>query len=272
MKSLKLLFILPILVISCGKTAKKESATTPVKVELKTDFGPILLQLSDKTPKHRDNFIKLVNEGYFDGILFHRVIQNFGIQSGDPDTRNAKPGEALGNGGPGYRVPAEFDPELFHKRGALNAARDNNPDRASAGSQFFIVQGKVQNDSTLAYAEKRINGWLSEFAYLDLPESKALRDSLWSTLETSDERNMMWSDTLRTRAKGFEDFTHYSIPEAHKEVYKSIGGAPHLDQNYTVFGEVLSGMEIVDSIAAVATDSLDRPITDVHIISATILK
>ncbi len=273
MREIYFIAFLVLLMTGCGKTQKTEEKAQPVKVEMVTDFGNIMLQLSDKTPGHRDNFIKLAKDGYFDGILFHRVIQNFGIQSGDPDSRNAKPGEALGNGGPDYRVPAEFDPELFHKRGALNAARDNNPDRASAGSQFFIVQGKIQNDSTLAKAESRINGWLSEAAYLSLPECKPLRDSIWQALENNDDiSNAQWTDSLHARAKGYEDYTPYSIPEAHREVYKTIGGAPHLDQNYTVFGEVISGMEIVDSIAAVPTDSLDRPTVDVHIVSVRIIQ
>ncbi|MBS2100921.1 peptidylprolyl isomerase [Carboxylicivirga linearis] len=264
-----------ILVVSaCNISSKKEQENAKnVKVELQTAKGNIILQLSDETPLHRDNFIKLVNQKYFDGILFHRVINGFGIQSGDPDSKNAQPGEALGNGGPGYTIPAEINTKLFHKRGALNAARDNNPDRASAGSQFFIVQGKVQNDSTLNKAETRINGWLAEHAFVNDPANKAIRDSLISALKEEDGTKLMqWADLVYKGGKTYTNYDSYQIPEEHRAVYKEIGGAPHLDQNYTVFGEVLEGMDIVDQIAAMEVDSLDRPVEDVKIITARIIK
>ncbi len=260
------------LLISCQTATKNQQSQAIVHVEMNTDLGKISLILSNETPLHRDNFIKLANQGYFDGMLFHRIIENFGIQSGDPDSKNAKSGEALGNGGPGYTIPAEINTKLFHKRGALNAARDNNPDRASAGSQFFIVQGRIQTDSTLNKAEKRINGWLAENAYINAPEQKALKDSLILALKNDDEQSIIkWSDMIQINAKAYEDFKSYTIPQEHREVYKTIGGAPHLDQNYTVFGEVTEGMNIVDSIAAAQTDSLDRPLKDIKIISVKIV-
>lgn len=247
--------------------------TKETRVELNTTRGMIVLQLSDQTPLHRDNFVKLVNEGYYDGMLFHRVIEGFGIQSGDPDSKGAKSGEALGNGGPGYTIPAEINGTLFHKRGALNAARDGNPEQASAGSQFFIVQGRVQTDSTLARAEKRINQWLAQKAYINAPAHKALKDSLQHAIDVDNEEAInRWTDTMIVRAKGYADFTPYHIPEDHKQVYKEIGGAPHLDQNYTVWGEVIEGMDVVDAIASVKTDSLDRPIDDVRILSARVIR
>jgi cyclophilin family peptidyl-prolyl cis-trans isomerase len=189
-------------------------------VEMTTSKGIMIIRLSDETPLHRDNFLKLVKQHYYDSILFHRVIKNFMIQAGDPDSKNAKAGDMLGDGGPSYTVPAEFKPDLFHKKGVIAAARmgdDVNPTRASSGSQFYIVQGKIFTDGGL--------------------------------------------DSVETfRLKG------YKIPPYQRAVYKTIGGTPHLDQHYTVFGEVISGMNVIDSVAAVKTDGNDRPVEDVKII------
>ena len=195
-------------------------------VLLQTNYGDIFIRLSDSTPLHRDNFLKLVKTGYYNGILFHRVIKNFMIQAGDPDSRNAKPGEPLGNGGPGYTVPAEFRTSLFHKKGVIAAARDNNPEKASSGSQFYIVQGKIFTDAGL--------------------------DSV---------------ETYRLKGR--------KIPPEQREVYKTIGGTPHLDQNYTVFGEVVKGLDVVDKIASVPTSKgadRDRPLEDVKIIKGKLVK
>ena len=196
-------------------------------VELITSYGTILLRLSDSTPLHRDNFLRLTKSGYYNGLLFHRIIKNFMIQAGDPDSKNAPQGKALGDGGPGYTIPAEFRFSLFHKRGVLAAARegdDVNPSKASSGSQFYIVQGRKFTDAGM--------------------------DSI---------------ENLRLRRK---------IPEQHREFYKTVGGVPHLDQTYTVFGEVLKGMNVVDSIASVATSRqpADRPVKDVVITKARLLK
>lgn len=196
---------------------------------LKTSMGEIVLRLFDATPLHRDNFIRLVKTGYYDSVLFHRVIQNFMIQSGDPNSKNAETGKPLGNGGPAKTIPAEFVPELFHKKGMLAAARtgDNvNPQKASSGSQFYIVQGKQFTDEAMDSVE-------------------------------------------RVRLFGRK------LPQAHRTVYKTIGGTPQLDQNYTVFGEVVGGIEVVDSIAATPTSKgqdKDRPLTDVRIIRAKLIK
>ena len=198
-------------------------------IEMVTSHGTMILRLSDSTPLHRDNFLRLVKSGYYNNVLFHRVIKNFMIQAGDPGSRGAKSGIPLGNGGPGYTVPAEFRPTLFHKKGALAAARmgdDVNPGKASSGSQFYIVQGKVFTDVGL------------------------------DTLES-------------TRLKG------YKLPLAHREVYKTLGGTPHLDQNYTVFGELISGTEVLDAIAATETSKAtdrDRPLTDVKILDVKLIK
>jgi peptidyl-prolyl cis-trans isomerase B (cyclophilin B) len=193
--------------------ADKEEET---KAVIHTGYGDIVVKLYNGTPKHRDNFIKLANSGYYNGTLFHRVIRNFMIQGGDPDSRNATPGAMLGNGGPGYTVPAEFMPEkYFHKRGALAAAREGdqvNPERASSGSQFYIVQGQVFTDSVL---------------------------------------NLM------------EAYYHLKFTPEQRKAYTTVGGAPHLDGGYTVYGEVVSGMEVVDSIAAVPVDRNNRPLKDI---------
>ena len=194
-------------------------------VLLETSKGNIRIRLSNETPLHRDNFLKLVKMHYYDGILFHRVIQNFMIQSGDPDSRTAKPGQPLGNGGPSYTVPAEFRPHLFHKKGVIAAARDNNPEKSSSASQFYLTQGKVFTEAGL--------------------------DSL--------ENN-------RLKRK---------IPVDQRKVYTTLGGVPHLDQNYTVFGEIVKGIDVVDLIAAVPTSKgadKDRPLEDVKIIKAKLVK
>jgi cyclophilin family peptidyl-prolyl cis-trans isomerase len=197
-------------------------------VEMITNQGNIILRLYDSTPLHRDNFLRLVKSHYYDGVLFHRVIKNFMIQGGDPDSKTAKAGQALGEGGPSYTIPAEFHETLFHKKGALAAAREGdkvNPEKRSSGSQFYIVQGKKFTDGAL--------------------------------------------DTLEImRMKGRK------IPLAHREVYKTQGGTPHLDGNYTVFGEVVKGLDIVDKIASAATskDPADRPVADVRILKAKLIK
>ena len=186
-------------------------------VRIKTSYGECIIRLYNETPKHRDNFIKLVKQGFYNGTLFHRVIQNFMIQGGDPDSKDpqkAKPGAELGNGDVGYTVPAEFRDSLFHKRGVLAAARDDNPAKASSGCQFYIVEGKRFTDGQL------------------------------DTLE-------------QTRLKGRK------IPEWQREYYKSTGGVPHLDQNYTVYGEVVTGIDMVDRIAALKKYKNDRPLDDV---------
>jgi cyclophilin family peptidyl-prolyl cis-trans isomerase len=198
-------------------------------VLLQTSMGDITLRLSDSTPLHRDNFLKLVKQGFYDSVLFHRVINNFMIQSGDPDSKTAAAGKPLGNGGPGYTIPAEFRASLFHKKGALAAARQGdevNPEKASSGSQFYIAHGKKFTDAGL--------------------------DSL---------------ETLRLKGR--------KIPGEQKELYKTIGGTPHLDQSYTVFGEVVKGIEVIDKIGSVPTSrgaDRDRPLEDVKIIKAKLGK
>ncbi len=192
-------------------------------VRITTQYGEVIIRLYNETPQHRDNFIKLAKQGFYNGTLFHRVIQDFMIQGGDPDSKAAKTGQELGNGDLKYTVPAEFKDSLFHKRGVLAAARDDNPAKASSACQFYIVEGKRWTDSKLDSLEQK-------------------------------------------RLKGRK------IPAWQREWYKSIGGVPHLDQSYTVYGEVVSGIDMVDRIAAVKTDKNDRPVTDVAMTVALLSK
>ena len=204
-------------------------------VIIKTTMGDIKVKLYNETPIHRDNFVKLVKQRYFDGILFHRVIDNFMIQSGDPDSKQRVPEKLYGDGGPEYDLPAEILPEIFHKKGVLAAARegdDVNPLRKSSASQFYIVKGKVFDDEGLNAQEERVN--------------------------------------KRNKALGIEK--EYKIFKERRDVYKTIGGTPHLDTQYTIFGEVVEGIDIVDKIASVKTDKNDRPVEDVWIISTKLYK
>lgn len=186
-------------------------------VRISTAYGACIIRLYNETPKHRDNFIKLAKKGFYDGTLFHRVIQDFMIQGGDPDSKDTtknKPGKTLGDGDVGYTIPAEFNDSLYHKRGVLAAARDDNPAKASSGCQFYIVEGKRFTDDDL-------------------------------------------NKLIVTRRMG------RPIPASQREMYKTVGGVPHLDQNYTVYGEVVTGIDMVNRIAAVKKDERDRPLVNV---------
>jgi peptidyl-prolyl cis-trans isomerase B (cyclophilin B) len=210
-KLLLALLLMPLLVI--GQNRKKKDYL----VSLNTQFGTLRLVLYDQTPKHKENFIKLVNQKFYDSLLFHRIIPLFMIQGGDPNSRRAKPDEPLGRGDVGYKIPSEFVPALFHKKGALAAARDNNPEKASSGCQFYIVQGRVWSDEELQKQIARI-------------------ESMKGHVPTDEQ----------------------------KQVYKTSGGAPHLDGNYTVFGEVIDGLALVDSIAKQPRNEMDRPSQDIR--------
>lgn len=212
--------------VESNKGDKNESLKSEpmTQVLIKTSMGDITIALYNETPQHKANFIKLVKENYYDGVLFHRIIQGFMIQTGDPNSKTAKPGQVLGNGGPGYTIPAEFVPSLYHKRGAVAAAREGdnvNPLKASSGSQFYIVDGKKFSHEQLEMIGQRMG-------------------------------------------KKFDGRQENS--------YTTVGGAPHLDGDYTVFGEVVSGMDVVDKIAAQPKDRNDRPLTDIKIISIQIIE
>ncbi len=240
------------------------SANGPAKIVIITEYGDIELQLYDKTPQHRDNFIKLVKDGYYDGTLFHRVIKQFMIQGGDPNTKDAKPGTRLGSGGPGYTVPAEFVPEYIHKRGALAAARqgDNvNPEKASSGSQFYIVQGKVYTDEELNQEEAKMT--MAKARPVAMQYVKEEEDAMQKAGQTVDPE--VAQAKARERVMKYLEEHPYHMSEEARQVYKTIGGTPFLDTEYTVFGEVIKGMDVVDKIAAMETDQADRPKKDVKI-------
>jgi peptidyl-prolyl cis-trans isomerase B (cyclophilin B) len=192
-------------------------------VIISTSYGDMKLKLYNETPAHRDNFLKLVNENFYDGLLFHRVMKDFMIQAGDPNSRTASANQNLGNGGPGYTIPKEFNPNFIHKKGALSAARkpDNvNPEHASSGSQFYIVQGKVFDTNVVLQMETRRNA--------QFPENE-----------------------------------HWFYSDEQINTYTTIGGTPHLDGNYTVFGELIEGFDVLDAIAAVPVNNRSRPLTDI---------
>lgn len=259
------------------KTSSTVENLTPAKVtggdeeihfEIYTSFGTMKGKLYNSTPVHRDNFVKLAREKYFDSLLFHRVINQFMIQGGDPESRNAKPGQMLGNGGPDYTLQAEIIDTLFHKKGVLSAARqgDNvNPEKRSSGSQFYLVQGKVYTEQMLATQAQRINmqkksQLISE--YLRKPENKAVLDAVMYCQQNrlTDSLNKI---ATRIEPQATEGIEEYQFSEAQVKAYTTIGGTPHLDGSYTVFGEIYEGLDVIDKIAIVPRDSHDRPTTDV---------
>jgi cyclophilin family peptidyl-prolyl cis-trans isomerase len=269
-KYLLLLFLATIF-LACQNDRPKEEKRE--KIELVTTKGTIFLELYNETPKHRDNFLKLAKEGILDSLLFHRVINQFMIQTGDTDSKNATSADTLGNGDLAYKVDAEIHPNLFHKRGALGAARDGNPARASSSTQFYIVQRGPRADSLIDIDQTRINGWLAEHFMQKDSVYRPFFDARNEAMKNQDMQTYLkYSDSLRILAESFTGYEKYTIPEAHREVYRTIGGTPHLDQNYTVFGEVIEGMEVVDAIAEVETNQMDRPIEDVRVLSVRVVR
>jgi peptidyl-prolyl cis-trans isomerase B (cyclophilin B) len=260
-------FTLLILGLSHTANGQKPSKKDFV-VTIKTNYGDMVVILYDETPKHKANFIKLAKEHYFDSLLFHRVISGFMIQGGDPNSKKAKSGESLGNGGPGYLIDAEFNSRLFHKKGALAAARTNNPEKASSGSQFYIVQGTVLSSSAadeLKVDQPKLRLALQQF--LAQPQNTSLRDSLSKlySLATKEEFNKkIFTLVPRIEKETGTKLTKDVSPEMIK-AYSTIGGTPHLDGEYTVFGEVIKGLDVIDKIAALKKDGSDRPLEDVRI-------
>jgi peptidyl-prolyl cis-trans isomerase B (cyclophilin B) len=266
MKLASLLY-LALLTLTFGAISK-----SPTEVELTTNYGTIIFRLYDETPLHRDNFIKLVESGTYDSLLFHRVIKGFMIQGGDTKSKNASDTVALGGSDLDYRVPAEIRPNLFHKKGVLAAARTGNPERASSSTQFYIVQGIIHTDSSLDHNEGRINKMLARHFAVNDPNTKPLLDSLEKARTVKDTIQVKTlNDSLTKIVDKYTNFERYVIPETHRQVYKEIGGSPHLDQNYTIYGEVISGLEVVDAIAAVDTKRPDRPVTEVRILSMRLI-
>ncbi len=261
--------------------AANDGKPKETQVTIVTTEGIIRVKLYNETPQHRDNFIQLVNSHYYDSTLFHRVIHEFMIQGGDPDSKAAKPGDQLGNGGPGYTIPAEFMPDkLYHKKGALAAARngdDVNPGKASSGSQFYIVQGKVFTDAELTTMEQRMQLQKKQEAFfilLNKPENTQLKLKFFSF------RQQQQTDSLMAIAQSLDPQVQAEVaknpvfkfsPEQ-RTTYSTVGGVPHLDGNYTVFGEVTEGLDIVDKIAATKTLTGDRPEKDIRVLKMILEK
>ena len=261
-KSLSLLLLC--LVVFSGCAQEKDFVVT-----IKTQYGDMVAILYDETPRHKQNFIKLAKEHYFDSLLFHRVIEGFMIQGGDPDSKKAAKGQMLGRGGPEYTIDAEFNPKYFHEKGALSAARkgnEQNPSKASSGSQFYIVQGSKVTEEDIKIDPAKFNQAMQQF--FQNPANQATYDTIAKLYQSGD-------------SKGAQDFILKLKPRVEKQTgikterevspeklkaYTTVGGAPQLDGDYTVFGKVIKGLEVIDKIATLPKDQFDRPVDDVRMI------
>ena len=259
-----------------GATTKNsQKVDNRVKVEVKTSMGYFVVELYNETPQHRDNFVKLAREGYYDGVLFHRVINQFMVQAGDPSSKSADSTAVLGEGDPGYTLPAEFVyPKYFHKRGVLAAARTAdqvNPERRSSGSQFYVVTGRVYTPDMLdgmkkRQADQRKQQIFNDFAMQHIDSIRAMQSrNDMAGLEAL--QNELIAKTEAQYATAPFEFTPEQV-----EAYTTVGGTPHLDGQYTVFGEVVQGYETINKIQNVETGAHDRPRTDVKIISMRVLE
>ncbi len=256
------------------QTQEKVDSTKTTQVELKTSLGDIVVELYNETPKHRDNFIKLVNEGYYDGVLFHRVIKDFMVQTGDGKSKTAAKDDMLGDGDPGYTIPAEFVyPKYFHKRGALAAARTGdqvNPERASSGSQFYIVTGRVYGDNEVYAIEQRLGQGKKQEIFNNLAMQH--RDEIITMQRNGDRAGLQkLQEELIPQVEAEYAKSPVKLTAEQRQAYTTEGGAPHLDGQYTVFGQVVKGMEVVDKIQNVTTGANDSPVDDIKIISAKVL-
>lgn len=237
-----------------------------MKVRIQTTLGDIIVRLYDETPQHRDNFVKLAKEGYYDGTLFHRVIKDFMIQGGDPDSKGAPAGKMLGVGGPDYTIEAEIKSGLYHKRGALAAARQGdevNPERRSSGSQFYIVWGQVYNEGQLRQFSKQM-----EMQYMQAVFNALAKEHHDEIMQMRRERNRAGlqelQEKLAAEAEAQVKAQGAGMTDEQRAIYSTVGGTPHLDGQYTVFGEVEEGLDIVEMIQQAATARGDRPVDDIE--------
>lgn len=266
-KFLTTILIFMLVACSGNQSTAVEKNNKEQKVLVETDYGNMVIVLFNETPKHRDNFVKLVKDGFYNDLLFHRVINEFMIQTGDPNSKNAKANEHLGGGGPGYTIDAEIVDGLYHQKGALAAARQGNnvnPERKSSGSQFYIVHGKIWNDSMIVQFEDRqkyqhVRAKAMELYNNRLDEIKQLQaagkiDSI-SAIEIE----------IMEKAENEIDEKLYTFNQKRRQIYSTLGGAPHLDGEYTVFGQVIEGLDVIDSIAKVKTNKQNRPLDDIKI-------
>lgn len=242
----------------------KKHLRTMAKIKIETQKGDIIVRLYDDTPKHRDNMLKLAGEGFYDGTLFHRVIKDFMIQGGDPDSKGAPAGKHLGAGGPDYTIEAEIKPNLFHKRGALCAARlgdEVNPNKESSGSQFYIVWGETYKPAQLKQMEKQMRQNQVTITFNDLVSYH--KDEIMNMRRNRDRAGLQdMQERLMKEAQDICKANPVGFSEEQTEAYTTIGGTPFLDGEYTVFGEVESGLDVVEAINAIDTDRADRPTDD----------
>jgi peptidyl-prolyl cis-trans isomerase B (cyclophilin B) len=262
MKRQLIIAILFVFIIFSGCAQKKDHVVT-----IKTKFGNMVAILYDETPKHKENFIKLAKEHYFDSLMFHRIIEGFMIQGGDPESKKASPGQRLGNGGPGYTIDAELNPKFFHEKGALSAARlgdQVNPSKASSGSQFYIVQGKKYNEMEIKIDQQKFGMALQQF--FQKPENRVYYDSIAKLYQAG---NQQAYEAYITSLKPVVESqlgisTEKAVSPELVKVYTTLGGTPMLDGQYTVFGKVIKGLEVLDKIAAQPKDGADRPTDDIR--------
>ena len=274
--NLLIIAVITVLLAACGAGSKKSTdmeKRTQVKIE--TTMGDIVVELYNETPKHRDNFIKLAKEGVYDSTLFHRVIRQFMIQAGDPESKTANDTAQLGGGDVGYTVPAEFVPKFFHKKGALAAARmgdDVNPERASSGCQFYIVTGRKFRESQLLDMAGQKNNARMDTLFNQLAR-KHMKE-IYKLRKAGDENALLeLQDKLEAEAYAlYKEEEPFMFTPEQINAYSTIGGAPHLDGAYTVFGQVLEGMETVEKIEGTKTGKADRPVENVRILKATVLE
>ena len=271
-----IVLLVMVALLSCSNTGKSQNTNSDkrMNVEINTSLGDIVVSLYNETPKHRDNFIKLVKEGYYDGVLFHRVIKNFMVQTGDGISKTAKQDDVLGAGDPGYTIDAEIVyPKFFHKRGALAAARTGdevNPERRSSGSQFYIVTGEKYTTSQLASMEKNLVNMKKNSIF-----SKLVKERRQEIMKMQQQGDSLGLKELEHELVALTEAEYSKDPAVltpeQREAYTTVGGTPHLDGSYTVFGEVVKGMDVVDKIQNVKTGRNDRPVEDVRIISMKVL-
>lgn len=286
---LKRIFLLTILAMSLfsAVAAQQETAvasessqamTDTVKqhdaiVEIETTEGPIKVLLYGDTPAHQSNFLKLAEEGFYDGVLFHRVIKDFMIQTGDPESKNATPEQHLGSGDPGYTIEAEIVyPKHYHKYGALAAARTGdavNPERRSSGSQFYIVTGQKQSARSIEQGEQRMVNDVKQKYWMKLMKENAAKIK---ELQSAGDKEALEEFRQQLIAQLEKEVTVPQLPQQLKDDYINLGGTPHLDNQYTVFGEVIEGMDTVEKIQNAATDSADRPVEDVKVLSVKVIE
>lgn len=256
--------------VKAGPAPKHKVTGTTVtrekRVEIRTRYGNIVVKLYNETPQHRDNFLKLVREGFYDSLLFHRIIPEFIIQGGDPDSRTATPEQVLGNGNNGYRIPAEINKKYYHKRGALGAPRDERPDRSSSGCQFYIVQGRKFQGEELVEISTQANYNAKQIVLNAVMQSDSVKSRIEDFKLRGDKQGLQtFINDLQPKVDSI--YAPFEFKFESKQIidYVINGGAPNLDQSYTVFGEVISGMEVVDAIATAKTDERGRPLEDLRI-------